>query len=204
MSMVTLASGGLDSTLVGILAKEKGIASHPLFIDYGQRASVREWSACRTVHARLKLPKPLRMDLSGFGRIIISGLTNSKKKVKKDAFTPNRNLLFLVCGAAYAHQLSVSSVAIGLLSEELSIFPDQRQEFLSHAEAAIAEALGRRIRVITPLSEFSKADVVQIAKSKHLSGTYSCHTGNAKPCGKCIACQEFRYVGRKKGARYGR
>jgi 7-cyano-7-deazaguanine synthase len=190
--MVTLASGGLDSTLIGILAKEKGIVSYPLFIDYGQRASAREWSACRTVYARLKLPKPVKMNLAGFGKVIVSGLTHSNKRVKEDAFTPNRNLLFLVCGAAYAHQLSVSSVAIGLLSEELSIFPDQRQEFVLSAEKAIAVALGRKLKVIVPLSEFTKGDVIRIAKGKKLIGTYSCHTGNAKPCGKCIACMEFK------------
>ncbi len=192
MSMVTLVSGGLDSTLVGVLAKEKGIAAHPLFIDYGQRASAREWLACRKVHAHLKLPRPVRMNLAGFGHVIVSGLTSKTKKVKEEAFTPTRNLLFLVCGSAYAYQVSVGNVAIGLLSEEFSIFPDQRKDFVAYAEKAIAAALGKRIRVVTPLSEFTKADVVRIAKSKGISGTYSCHAGTARPCGKCISCLEFK------------
>lgn len=192
MSLVTLASGGLDSTLIGVLAKEKGIAAHPFFIDYGQRASTREWLACRKVHAQLKLPKPVRMNLSGFGHLIISGLTSNTKKIKDEAFTPTRNLLFLVCGGAYAHQIGVGSIAIGLLSEKLSIFPDQRQEFITCAEKAIAAALGKSMKVITPLSEFTKADVIRLAKSKGISGTYSCHAGTAKPCGKCISCLESK------------
>lgn len=194
MSLVTLVSGGLDSTLIGVLAKEKGIVAHPLFIDYGQRASAREWLACRKVHAHLKLPKPVRMNLTGFGRVIVSGLTCKMKKVKEEAFTPTRNLLFLVCGGAYAHQVLAGSVAIGFLSEEFSIFPDQRQEFVDRAEEAIAAALGNHIKVITPLSEFTKADVVRMAKSKGISGTYSCHTGTARPCGRCISCLEFKYA----------
>jgi 7-cyano-7-deazaguanine synthase len=24
-------------------------------------------------------------------------------------------------------------------------------------------------------------------------GTYSCHTGNSQPCGRCIACLEFQF-----------
>jgi 7-cyano-7-deazaguanine synthase len=190
MSLVTLVSGGLDSTLIGVLAKEKGVAAHPLFIDYGQKASAREWLACRKVHADLKLPKPVRMNLSGFGRVIISGLTSKSKKVNEEAFTPTRNLLFLVCGGAYAYQVSAGSVAIGLLSEEFSIFPDQRQDFVKHAEKAMAVAVGSRIKIITPLSEFTKTDVVRIAKSKGISGTYSCHAGTARPCGRCISCLE--------------
>ena len=192
MSLVTLVSGGLDSTLIGVLAKEKGIATYPLFIDYGQRASAREWLACRRVHTALKLPKPVRMNLSGFGRTIVSGLTSKTKNVKDDAFTPTRNLMFLVCGSAYAHQRSARSVAIGLLSEQFSIFPDQRQAFVKQAEAAIAAALGSEINVIAPLSEFTKADVVRMAKSKGIVGTYSCHAGTARPCGKCISCLEFK------------
>lgn len=191
MSLVTLVSGGLDSTLIGVLAKEKGIVSYPLFIDYGQRAAVREWLACRKVHANLKLPKPVRMNLGGFGRVITSGLTSYTKKVKDEAFTPTRNLLFLVCGAAYAHQMSATSVAIGFLTDKLSIFPDQQPQFVKQAEKAIAAALDTRIKVITPLSEFTKADVVLMAKRRGISGTYSCHAGTAKPCGKCIACLEF-------------
>jgi 7-cyano-7-deazaguanine synthase len=192
MSLVTMVSGGLDSTLIGVLAKEKGIAAHPLFIDYGQRASTREWLTCRKVHAHLKLPSPVRMNLSGFGHVIVSGLTSKTKHLRDDAYTPGRNLLFVVCGGAYAQQVSAGSVAIGLLSEKFSIFPDQRQGFVAAAEQAIAAALGKRIQVLTPLSEFTKADVVRIAKSKGITGTYSCHAGNQRPCGKCIACREFR------------
>ena len=38
MSIVTLVSGGLDSTLVAKLAQEQGLQIFPLFVDYGQRA----------------------------------------------------------------------------------------------------------------------------------------------------------------------
>ncbi len=47
MSMVTLVSGGLDSTVMAVLAKEEGLTQHPLFIDYGQLGCRRELRACR-------------------------------------------------------------------------------------------------------------------------------------------------------------
>lgn len=193
MSFVNLVSGGLDSTLIGVMAKQEHIDQFPLFIDYGQRAASREWATCQAVHKNLGLPDPTKMDLSGFGRVIISGLTNAELDVKKEAFTPGRNLMFLLMGSAYAYQLGVSSVAIGLLAEQFSLFPDQRPPFLAQAEAAIEAAMGRRIKVLTPLIEFGKADVVRLANKMDLSGTYSCHTGDLQSCGHCIACLEFQF-----------
>ena len=193
MSFVNLVSGGLDSTLIGVMAKEDCINHYPMFIDYGQRAARREWETCKAVHKALGLPEPIRMDLSGFGQVILSGLTSEQLHVKNDAFTPGRNLMFLLMGSAYAYQLGVSSVAIGLLAEQFSIFPDQRPPFLAQTEIVIAAAMGRKIKVLTPLIEFGKEDVVRLAFAKGVAGPYSCHTGNLEPCGKCIACLEFLF-----------
>ena len=193
MSFTNLVSGGLDSTLIGVMAKEKGIEHFPLFIDYGQRAARKEWETCKLVHNALGLPAPTRMDLSGFGHVIASGLTREELDVKADAFTPGRNLMFLLMGSAYAYQQGASSVAIGLLAEEFSLFPDQKRQFVAQAEATIAAAMGRQIKALTPLIEFGKADVVRLARAKGITGTYSCHTGNSEPCGRCIACLEFQF-----------
>jgi 7-cyano-7-deazaguanine synthase len=88
VSLVNLVSGGLDSTLIGVMAREEGVEVYPLFIDYGQRAARKEWDTCQRVHAQLGLPTPTRMDVSGFGRVIHSGLTSTSLDVKEDAFTP--------------------------------------------------------------------------------------------------------------------
>ena len=193
MSFVSLVSGGLDSTLIGVMAKEEGVTHFPLFIDYGQRAAHKEWETCKLVHEALGLPSPVRMDLSGFGHVIASGLTRKELDVKDDAFTPGRNLMFLLMGSAFAYQQGASAVAIGLLAEEFSLFPDQSPQFVEQAETTIAAAMGRQIKVLMPLIEFGKADVVRLAQAKGITGTYSCHTGNSEPCGRCIACLEFQF-----------
>ena len=84
-------------------------------------------------------------------------------------------------------------MTIGLLAEEFSLFPDQKRQFVTQAEATISAAMGQQIKVLTPLIEFSKADVVKLAQAKGITGTYSCHTGNSEPCGRCIACLEFQF-----------
>lgn len=47
MSIVSLVSGGLDSSLMSVLAKENGNIQYPLFIDYGQLGIQREWESCK-------------------------------------------------------------------------------------------------------------------------------------------------------------
>ncbi|WP_448664132.1 7-cyano-7-deazaguanine synthase [Sphingomonas sp. CJ20] len=195
MSVVTLVSGGLDSLLVACLAKEEGLTQYPLFIDYGQRAREREYAACLQGMRRLGLPVPATAGLSGFGQLIRSGLTDVSQRVYEDAYTPGRNLLFLLTAAAYAVQVGADAVSIGLLHEDTSLFPDQTGAFLKSAESTLAMAVARPIRVLAPLAAFHKRDVVRLTEEKGLMGSYSCHLGEAEPCGSCIACREFVFEG---------
>ena len=195
MSVVTLVSGGLDSTLVAYLAVEQGLEQHPLFIDYGQRARERELAACRAAMKSLRLPEPVIADLSGYGKLIRSGLTDTSLRVLEDAYTPGRNTLFLLAAAAYATQVGADAVSIGLLHEDTSLFPDQTAAFLKDAERFLKRSVARPIRIIAPLAAFHKSDVIQLAADKGVSNTYSCHLGEAEPCGSCIACNEFRIGG---------
>ncbi len=191
MSIVVLVSGGLDSTLMAVLARETNTSIYPLYVDYGHLARNRELFACRNVFKKLNLPQPEVIDLSGIGKLIPSGLTNQNLHIHDDAFLPGRNLFFILAGAAYGYRRNASAVAIGLLDETLSKFPDQTTVFTKQAQQLLSVCLGREINVLTPLIKFTKQDVVALAKEKGISGTYSCHTGREEPCGVCIACKEF-------------
>jgi len=191
MSIVTLVSGGIDSTLMSLMAHEEGIVINPLFVDYGQLSSNREWNACEQLHERYGLPLVKRMDVSGFGRIVPSGITDPTMRINEDAFLPGRNLLLLLCGAAYAYSVQADGVAIGLLNPEDCLFPDQTLDFLRKTEDIIETAMKKRITVLAPLIEFTKADILSLATARGLQDTYSCHAGGNEPCGKCVACIEI-------------
>jgi 7-cyano-7-deazaguanine synthase len=198
MSLVTLTSGGLDSTLVAVLAKEDGIEQFPLFIDYGQICRDQELEACIRVFSRLGLPNPEVMNLAGFGKLIPSGLTDRGMRTNEDAFLPGRNLLFLLAGCAYAYKTKSNGVAIGFLSEQSHIFPDQTIEFLKSTQALITFAMGYSVKIVAPLMDFTKRDVILLAKEKGIDETYSCHAGTIPPCGKCVSCQERIQASRLK------
>src|ERR1041385_7573157 len=190
MPLVTLVSGGLDSSVMAVLAQRQTREQFPLFLDYGQLCCEREWRACRRVHQQLGLRIPARMNLSGFGKMVSSGLTSRKKRLNEDAFLPGRNLLFLVAGAGYACEKGADTVCIGLLSEANRLFPDQTIAFLKGAEAILQTVTMRKLKFVAPLMRFTKAEIVALARKLGVSGTYSCHAGTAKPCGVCLSCME--------------
>jgi len=191
MGIVTLVSGGFDSTLMSIMAQEEGIALFPLFIDYGQLCATKEWETCQRLHEMYKLPRVVRMDLSGFGNTIPSGITNPNLRINEDAFLPGRNLLFVLAGAAYAFKVQTDSIALGLLDPTDHLFPDQTEKFVQESERIIEISMGKHISVLTPLIEFSKTDILEMARSRRLRNTYSCHAGGNTPCGICVACIEI-------------
>lgn len=108
-----------------------------------------------------------------------------------DAYLPNRNLLFLVSASAYAYQKQADAVSIGLLNDTRHLFPDQTRDFIEIAETMVSASIGRQLKVLTPLIDFSKQDVINAAERRGLTGTYSCHAGGPNKCGRCISCREF-------------
>lgn len=193
MSIVTLVSGGIDSLVMARIIEQEREKQIPIFIDYGQLARDREWNACKKVFKICNLPEPTKVDLSGYGKLIASGITDSSLDVNEKAFLPGRNFLFLLVGASYAFSNKVDKVAIGLLSEESHLFPDQTEKFIVNANFAINTALDSDISIVTPLITFNKSEVIKLAKHYKLplDETYSCHSGSKKYCGKCIACKEI-------------
>jgi 7-cyano-7-deazaguanine synthase len=190
--VVCLSSGGLDSVVCLHLLREQKLKPLPVFIDYGQRNRDREFEALQTNLKSGNFSEPVVLNVSGFGKVIRSGLTDSSLRVLEDAFTPNRNLLFLVLAASVAHTKAISRIALGFLSEKTAIFPDQTDVFLTKAEDALTESLGVNFRIVAPLRDFVKADVVELAKTLGIHSTYSCHLGGSTPCGNCIACKEYQ------------
>ncbi|MBT3484240.1 MAG: 7-cyano-7-deazaguanine synthase [Desulfobacula sp.] len=192
MSIVTLLSGGMDSCLMSVLTKETGRDQKPLFINYGQLNYNYEYKSVMAHASQFGFQKPTVIDVSGYGKIISSGLTDSSKHIVDEAFLPGRNMLFLLIASSFALQNKCSAISIGLLREDTAIFPDQTNDFIYSAEQTIAKALGQKIEIAAPLRDFYKKDVIELAREKGIVASYSCHAGGEVPCGMCISCMEFK------------
>lgn len=198
MRVVTLVSGGLDSTVMSLVVREQGAELFPLFVDYGQLAARQEWSACKDVHRKLGLPTVKRVSLGDFGALVPCGLTDGTYPTREFAFVPGRNLLLALVGAVYAAGKSADGVAMGLLVPPARPFPDQTPRFVEACEAMLEVAVGRVVTILTPLIGFGKRDILVMAQRWSVEGTYSCHAGGAEACGRCIACMDVQRARRRE------
>jgi len=184
-----MSSGGVDSSLTMMLLKNDGHEIFPAHVDYGHLAESREWKACQVICSQLGVHDPVRFRIGGT-EVIPSSLVHYELNRHDQAFFPTRNLLFATLGASYAHGISCNVIALGILANP--VFPDQRPEFFKSAEVAISQALGKEMRISTPLISLDKREVLKLARAKKLplELAYYCHTGGDQPCGTCIACRD--------------
>jgi 7-cyano-7-deazaguanine synthase len=200
---VLLLSGGLDSMVVGGLAREAGYAIHALTIDYNQRHRV-EIEAARIVAQVLGAVRHvvLPLDLRQFGG---SALTDDIA-VPKDGvqpgvpvtYVPARNLVFLSLTLAWAEALGARDIFIGVNALDYSGYPDCRPEFIA-AFADLADLAtkagdaGSRFTIHAPLQHMGKAQIVREGARLGLdvSLSWSCYDpeldGNI--CGLCDSCR---------------
>jgi 7-cyano-7-deazaguanine synthase len=86
-------------------------------------------------------------------------------------------------------------VFIGVNALDYSGYPDCRPEFIDSFRTTAALALrvgveGAAVRILTPLLDLTKADIVRrgVALGAPLELTWSCYRGDRVPCGNCDSC----------------
>jgi 7-cyano-7-deazaguanine synthase len=204
--VIVLLSGGLDSSTVLAIAKEKGYELYALTIDYGQRHKIEiENSKKIAKFYEAREHKILSLDLSLFGG---SALTTNIQVPKKDSidhikkfipvtYVPARNTVFLSLALSWADSISASSIFIGVNALDYSGYPDCREEFLKSFQTTAR--LGTRsgtegnqeIKIHAPLLHLTKAEIIKLGLSLGVdySNTFTCYDPiGQKACGRCDAC----------------
>ena len=200
---VVLLSGGLDSTTCMAVAKEHGREPYPISFDYHQRHSI-ELEGAKKIAAFYKVKKHLIIE-TNMESIGGSALTDEAIEVPEGdtsrssvpvTYVPARNLIFLSYALGYAEVIGARYVYIGVNSVDYSGYPDCRPEFIRHFQAVAdysteAASAGKRIEIVAPLQELSKADIVRLAArlAVPLELTHSCYNGGEKACGICDSCK---------------
>ena len=201
---VVLLSGGLDSTTTLAQAIDDGNDVVALSFRYGQRHS-RELTAASAVAEYYKIRHVIvNLDLSMFR----SALTDMKIDVPENrdgsemgsdipvTYVPARNIIMMSVAAGLCESVDADKIYIGANSVDYSGYPDCRPEFFEEFEKMInvgtkAGVEGHPIRIMTPIQNASKADIVRLGKKlgAPLHLTWSCYEGGKKACGKCDSCQ---------------
>jgi 7-cyano-7-deazaguanine synthase len=196
VKVVVLHSGGLDSTLCLLLAREAGRDVVSLSIDYGQRHRIEleyAMAQCRRFGFERRV---LRVDWDKPVRDIPTG--RSLYEIRSGispAFLPMRNAVFLTLACAEATGIEAGEVWIGVNAVDFSGYPDCRPEFIDSFKAMINAAVPDGPEVVAPLIEMSKSAIATEAKRLGLTPgeTWSCYqplftNQGISPCGQCDAC----------------
>ena len=201
---VLLLSGGLDSYTAGAIAKADGWELCALTIRYGQ-IHVREVEAARQVAKALGAARHLGLDvpLSTIGGSALVGDGAIPKDRALDAsgipstYVPARNTVFLSLAMAWAEVIGAEAIVIGVNALDYSGYPDCRPEYLRAFERVAALATragveGRPLRILAPLLQLTKADIIRrgLALGVDYSLTLSCYdpSPDGRPCGRCDSC----------------
>jgi len=200
---VVLLSGGLDSSTVLAMARAQGFTCYALSFDYGQRAEA-ELRAAAAVAQQLGVVqhKVLRLGLESIGG---SALTDTSIDVPRElqegvpvTYVPARNTVFLSLALGWAEVLDADAIFIGVNAVDYSGYPDCRPEFIEAFQnlarvATKAGADGRDIRIVTPLLQLSKAEIIQqgVKLGLDYALTVSCYQADVDglACGVCDSCR---------------
>jgi len=202
---IVLLSGGLDSSTVLALAKERGFDVVALTFDYGQKHK-RELNSSRKMARHFKAKEHIIVPLS-LGELLRSSLTRESMSIPENrteeeissgvpnTYVPSRNIIFLSIAASIAESRGAEAIFIAANSVDFSGYPDCTTEFMSAFQRTLDVGTkvgreGRGIRVEAPILRKSKGDIVReaIRLKVPLEDTWSCYKGGVKACGKCDSC----------------
>lgn len=205
MKAVVLLSGGLDSYTAAAVAQRDGYELFALTIRYGQVHAL-EVASAQAVARALNVTRHIEMevDLAAFGgsSLVGDGAIPRQRDLAEpgipSTYVPARNTVFLSLALAFAEVTGSEAIVIGVNAVDYSGYPDCRPEYIVAFEGLAALATragveGRRLRVLTPLQQLSKADIVRLGESLGLDYglTSSCYSPSAEghPCGTCDSCR---------------
>jgi len=202
---IVLLSGGLDSSTVLALAKERGYDVVALTFDYGQKHK-RELNSSRKLARHFKAKEHIIVPLS-LGELLRSSLTRESMSIPENrtekeissgvpsTYVPSRNIIFLSIAASIAESRGAEAIFIAANSVDFSGYPDCTAEFMSAFQSTLdvgtkAGREGRGIRIEAPILTKSKGDIVReaIRLKVPMEDTWSCYKGGVKACGKCDSC----------------
>ena len=165
---VVLLSGGLDSAVAALVAREEYRDVIALFINYGQVFVRTERTKVElfTQHFHIPLRSVLTHGLFNNRTGLTSPLTKAPPdpvaaETQKMTVVPNRNGLFLMMGIAEAILSGATEVWTGIHMGGRSLYPDNREGYLS-AVQKIADVADdeKPILVRHPFSLMSKRNIV--------------------------------------------
>lgn len=194
-------SGGMDSTLSAYMMKAQGYEVIAVHFNYDQRTEAKELDAYKDIIDALDISGHYEIDLDFFKQIGASALTDHSITVPTGGveegvpitYVPFRNGIFLSIAAAIAEKEGAEVLAIGVVEEDSSGYPDCREDYIKSMQRSID--LGTKdtthITIAMPLVHLKKEQIVKEAVKYEvpLELTWSCYQNEDEACGVCDSCR---------------
>lgn len=194
---IVLLSGGVDSTVTLYEALAKGYECQALIFDYKQRHKKEKQYAIKIAKSLDVDYKVIKIELPWGG----SALTDSNLAVPKNedldrggvpiTYVPGRNSIFMSFAFSFAEAVGAQNIFIGAHVQDYSGYPDCRPDYMKAFEAGINKGLAcKKISIKTPLLNKNKTQIIKrgLKLGVDFKKTWSCYSGEAKPCGECDSC----------------
>ena len=193
MSVILMASGGLDSTTLAYWLLHRGVNIIPVFVNYGQHCADTELASLRQV-LPLQALKDLRIiEVNGCyvgsaSRMLRAADLWEEEVSDDDLYVPMRNQILLTVGAAIAEANSVKQVFSAFIESNVAKGRDCSTSFLNGIRDFIKSYTD--VTLEFPFMEMTKRQVAGIGADLGvpLSQTYSCLASPLVPCGVCPNC----------------
>jgi len=198
---VCIMSGGMDSTLCAYMMKNDGYEIVALHFNYGQKTEQKELQCFEELVKKLGIKTKYVLDMEFFKQLGASSLVDDNLTIRVDGikddvpntYVPFRNGIFLSMAGAIAEKEGAEVIAIGVVEEDSSGYPDCREEYIVAMQKAIN--LGTKdetkIEIKMPLVHLKKSQIVNeaIKLDVPLELTWSCYKNSEKACGVCDSCR---------------
>ena len=204
---VVLLSSGLDSTVNLYEAHQDVGVALALFINYGQRAALREEQMAKASCEHLGI-EFRSLDLKFIADLGGSSLTDSQKKLAtnveiddleaskisaKNVWVPNRNGILLNVAAGFAEALGADFVIPGFNKEEAATFPDNSQDFLDAMSESLGFSTANQVKAKCYTTGLLKPQIYRRALDLNVKTQFiwPCYESGEEHCKQCESCQRF-------------
>ncbi|MBI2890872.1 MAG: 7-cyano-7-deazaguanine synthase [Nitrospirae bacterium] len=194
--VLVLVSGGLDSAVLLYDLIRQGRCVWVLDVEFPGRSRA-ESEASRRVAEAAGVERLNRIDLP----FIQAPLAD------RHGYIPNRNVMFYGIAASLAEQWGIREIFGGHLAGDGQFFLDASRSFFDDLNRLLALAAGgdqgRACRILTPLIEMTKVQVVSLGHELRVPFelTWSCLGSGRHPCGECLGCRGRREAFEETGLR---
>ena len=193
-------SGGMDSTTLLAFLLDSGYEVECLFFDYGSKHNPYEIEAMQKVAAHYQVPITT-FDLKPVMSKFKSNLLHNGGEIPEGHFeqdnmeltvVPSRNIIFMSIASGFAWSVEAQYIALGIHFGDHAVYPDCRKEFYKAMDSALYLGTDRRVELLAPFVEMTKADIVSVGRKLDVPYglTRTCYKNQPIACGKCGSCVE--------------